>query len=160
MPFYSTTGKLGVNYSDRQTTAQERLGTTDLGTGNSRWVYVQADGAIAAHDYVCIDEDFQARAGTKTNVDAGHAIGIATAAFADNEYGWVCQAGTSYEGLKVNVLANCAADIALYTSATAGSLDDDASGTTRVEGIVLDTAAGGAPAACDCILSRNMADTV
>lgn len=160
MPFYSTSGKLGANYSGTETSPVFRLGDVDTGTGNSRWVYVQADGAIAQYDYVCIDEDFQARAGTKTNVDAGHIIGVAIVAFADNEYGWVCLAGTSYEGLKVNALANCAADIALYTSATAGKLDDDSSSQTRIEGIVLDTANGGSTAACDCILSRNMADTV
>lgn len=99
--------------------------------GNS-YVYVQASGAISQYDYVCIDEDYQAAAGTKASVDDGHQIGFAQVAFADNEYGWVATKGR----VEVNALASLALDTALYTSGTAGKLDDDTTSQTKIDGVV------------------------
>ncbi len=51
------------------------------------------------------------------------------------------------------MLANCAADAALHTSARAGKLDDAAAAQTRIEGVTI-TAANAAAAARPAILTH------
>lgn len=103
------------------------------------YAYVQANGAIAQYDVVGIDEAGQAAKLTKAMADDGWKIGVAQVAFADNEFGYVQIRGVT----TLNVLANCAADAVLYTSGTAGSLDDDATSQTKIQGIVATAAVGG-----------------
>lgn len=124
---------LGIS-DDRRTTTPE-AGLLDAGSTDSgkKWVYVQANGAISQYDVVAIDETGQAAAATKALLDVSHKVGVAAAAFADNEYGWV----QVYGPCTINVKASCAADAVLYSSATAGHLDDDATSQTKVSGIVL-----------------------
>lgn len=147
----STSGKLGVNYADTPTSPQFALGTLDEGEDGTLWVYVQANGAIGQYDAVAIDEDYQAAKLTKSLADAGQRLGVAQSAFADNDYGWVALRGSN---IKVNALTSCAADTALYTSATAGSLDDDSTSQTAITGIVIVSAVGsGGAAATECIIT-------
>lgn len=104
-------------------------------------IYAQAGEAIAQYDAVAIDEDGQAMKLTKALADAGHTIAIAQVGLADNEYAWFLTDGVG----EVNVLISCAPDVALYTSGTAGKLDDTSSSQTKVVGIKitsLATAAG------------------
>lgn len=145
-------GYLGVTTSD----AKFALGTRSEGDNGSTWVYVQASGAIDQYDYVTIDESFQATAGAKTAVDAGHRIGFAQVAFADNEYGWVALNGAS--GLKVNAKGACAADIKLYTSAVAGTLDDALTSQSLINGVVLTTAVATATGARGILATYVFAD--
>lgn len=119
--------------------AKFRLGQTVLGSDGSRWVYVQAGEAITQYMTVAIDEDFQAKKITKTLADAGHQVGFAQVAFADNDFGWVCVHGPG--NITVRVLASCAADVQLYTSGTAGILDDTSASQNLVRGVVLVVAA-------------------
>lgn len=114
------------------------VGTVVKGTGNSEFVYVQANGAIAQYDAVAVDSDEQAAPLSATNAITGVVIGVAQVAFADNEYGFVQTRGD----VSVNVLASAAADVQLYATATAGSLDD--AGTVSLQGIVLTETATGA----------------
>lgn len=136
---YAISGMLGVNFTERSTTPTVDLGTTVLGANGSQWVYVKAGEAVAQYDVVAVDEAYSALKLTKALADVGHKIGAASAAFAANEYGWVQSSGVT----RINVLASCAADVALYTSATAGSLDDSSSSQTKIKGVVLTTARGG-----------------
>jgi hypothetical protein len=97
------------------------------------FVFVQAGGAIAANDAVAIAEDYQAIALTTAAAEDGHKIGVAPVAFADDEYGWVQVRGVC----ELNVLGAYAADGILYTTATAGSLDDAAATTLcRIHGLI------------------------
>ena len=147
MSTHHTTSPLaGVRIDTPVSGAEHAPGTRVAGTGGTEWVYVRALGAIARHDYVTIDEGFGASAGTKAAVDSGHAVGIAQAAFAKGEHGWAATQGQG-AAFKVNLLAGCAADAALYTSAEAGKLDDDSSGQTRIDGLVATAANDGAGAA-------------
>lgn len=118
--------------------AEFKLGTCLNGSDNTVWCYVQANGAIDQYDAVGIDENFQAAALTKTMVDDGWNIAFAQVAFSDNDFGWVALRGAN---IQVNVLASCAVDVALYSSGSAGHLDDDSSSQTKVEGVVLVAAA-------------------
>jgi len=101
-----------------------------------RWVYGQAQSAISAYNYVCIDEVGDAYLGTKTLVDTGAQVAVAPVAFAADEYGWFQISGV----LSVLTAASCAADATLYTSGTAGQVDDSSTSQTMLAGLVLTTA--------------------
>lgn len=82
-------GVLGAGDEGRRTTTPEfALGTTMIGADGFAWIYVQANGAIAASQSdiaLTTDGAFQASDGLGAYV--------ATTAFADNEYGWIREAG-------------------------------------------------------------------
>jgi hypothetical protein len=128
-----TSPTLGVDFTATPTSADFALGTKVQGSDGTEWVYVQASGAITQYQFVGIDENFQAAALTKAMADDGWAVGAAQSAFADDDYGWVAIGGSNVSG---NLLTLCAADVALYTSGTAGALDDTASSQTKIDGIV------------------------
>lgn len=126
-----------------------QIGAQINGDGTKLYMYVQADGAITGAGYVCdIDvSTFDAVMSTTTTTapgtGAGKPVGVARAAFADNEYGWLQIYGVG----TVRVAASCAAYTILNSTATAGQIDDDATaGAEVIDGIILDTAAGGAAA--------------
>ena len=153
---HATAPLAGARIDSPSAAAEHAPGTRIAGTDGTEWIYVQAAGAIARYDYVTVDENFQAAAGTKTAVDAGHAVAIAQAAFADDQYGWVATVGQG-AALKVNVLARCAKDAALYTTARAGKLDDASSNQTKIGGIAITAAAGGSAASRPAIVAHPRA---
>lgn len=147
---YITSGIIGVSLTTTTagtTTdgadAKFTLGQRASGSDNTEWVYVQASGAITQYDAVGIDENFQAAALTTAIADDGWQIGFAQVAFADNEFGWVCSRGAN---ISARVAASCAADVALYTTATAGVLDDASTSQTKIDGVVAVTAVTAAAA--------------
>ena len=150
---HATAPLAGARIDSPVAAAEHAPGTRVAGTDGTEWIYVRAAGAIARYDYVTIDEAFEASAGTKAAVDVGHAIAVAQAAFARGEYGWVATAGQG-AALKVNVLARCAKDAALYTTAQAGKLDDAKTDQTRVAGIAITAAAGAAAASRPAIAAH------
>jgi len=140
---YTIDGSTGVDLT--ATPADSEAGTPGFALGKcvstndgGVYMYVHANGAITQYDFVGIDENFEAASLTTAMADDGWMIGAAQVAFADNDYGWVATKGSNINGA---VLASCAADVALYTSATAGSLDD-ATTTTKIDGVVVVTALG------------------
>jgi hypothetical protein len=165
---FATDGKLGIDFSARVagTTTDGagcpfRLGTMVSASDGSRWIHVQAGAAIGATDAVTVDENYQATGALAAGVDAGHIVALAGGtAFSDNDFGWVCIQGT---GQSVNAASGCAADTALYTTTTAGRLDDatSAAGGTaqsRIAGIVLvSTATADTVTACGAILTSPRA---
>lgn len=104
-----------------------------------QYMFVHAAGAIAQFDVVSIDEAYETSPLTKALADASNKIGVAPFALADNDFGWVQVSGIC----TLNVLLSCAADVALYTTATAGSLDDTPTSQTKIAGLTLTTARGG-----------------
>lgn len=144
---YVTDGKVGVDLT-KQTAgtttdgagAEFALGTRVSATDGSEWVYVQAGEAIGtAAMAVAIDENFQAVKLTKALADAGHQIGFAQAAFDDNDMGWVPVHAPG--NINIRVAASCAADVQLYTTSTAGVLDDTSASQTLIRGVVIVAAA-------------------
>lgn len=154
---FVTGGTIGVNLSETTAgtstngaNARFRLGQIVTGSDGSRWIYVQAGSAITQYDCVAIDEDYQAVPITKALCDAGHQPGFAQVAFADNEFGWVA---THMPGNgSVRCAASCAADVQLYTTGTAGVLDDTSASQTIIRGVVLAVAGtSGGVSARECI---------
>lgn len=147
MPSYATDGSLGVDITLKTTgtttdgeNAIFKLGSTVVMDDGAIFQYVQAGGAITQYDCVGIDENFQATALTNANAIAGYGIGFAQVAFANNNLGWVCIHG---KNITCRVKANCAKDVGLYTTSTAGVLDDTSkSGTTKVNGVAAVAAVG------------------
>ena len=143
---YVTDGKAGTSLSTTYagtTTdgygAPMTLGTRVTATDGSHWVFVQAGAAITQYSWVAITEDFQAVMGTTALAAAGHQVGFAQVAFADNDFGWVAVHAPG--NITARLLASCAADVQLYTSATAGALDDTSAGVNLIRGVVAVAAA-------------------
>lgn len=109
------------------------LGTRITTRDGGEYIYVHASAAITQFDAVGISEAFEAAPLTKAMADDGWIIGFAQVAFADNDFGWVATKGAD---IGCNLLINCAADVALYTSATAGKLDDTSTSQTKIDGVV------------------------
>ena len=139
------------------------LGTTARGTDGTEFVFCQAGAAISTlttEPYVlAIDEDFQAVKVTKTLASAGHTIGVAPpVAIPDNEFFWAVTKGSNFN---VKVAVSCAADVNLWTTATAGILDDT-SGATHVAvlGIKLVVAASASQSAGSTVREAIMTNTI
>lgn len=143
---FPTTGMAGVSLSTTTagtTTdgvgAKFELGTLVEANDGSRWMYVQAGAAITQYRTVAIDENAQAVHITTALAAAGHGVGFAQVAFADNDFGWVCVHATG--NISIRLAASCAADVQLYTTATAGILDDTSASVTLIRGVVAVVAA-------------------
>jgi hypothetical protein len=154
--FYMTDGSIGISFdADATTTPQFTTGEVHAGTNSSEWVYVQASSAVAVNDCVALTTTaagvVQAAPVTKALADDGAPLAVAPVAIPSGSYAWVARRFGS--GISVNVLANCVADVPLYTTATAGKLDDDATSQTLVRGIRITTTT--TPAAAVAAVSNS-----
>ncbi|WP_226552974.1 hypothetical protein [Celeribacter naphthalenivorans] len=129
---------IGANLSNPVSTLEEGkgfgLGDRYCATNGDEYIFVQADGAISANDVVIISEAYQADQIDTTNSDGalGDRVGVAPAAFSDDDYGWVQVKGTC----SINVATGAAANTKLNTTATAGRVDDDATaGAETIHGL-------------------------
>lgn len=126
------------------------IGFNATSAGPKGYIYVVADASGVTDDgYVAVVDgsSYQAAMATTTTTapgaGAGKLVGVARAAIAANGYGWLQIYGPGV----VRVSASCAAYTRINSTATAGQLDDDATaGAEVIDGIVLDTANGGAAA--------------
>ena len=117
-----------------------KLGERARDNLGNEYLYVKATAAVVLGKVVRVNYQFNAAHVTTGNSAAGRIFGVAVAAMAANTYGWV----QIYGRASIHVLASCAKDKALYTSGTAGSLDDASNNQTKITGAVLGTAQGGA----------------
>lgn len=109
------------------------------------FVFVQfGTGGATGPGYVCIfNEAYAAVMASLTTSDGafGDLVGVAQAAAAATNYGWVQVKGPC--NIRVNAAA--AANTALNTTGTDGQLDDNAgSGSEVINNLILTTTAGGA----------------
>lgn len=127
-------GKLGVA-SDLEPTSDKRfeLGETARGPDGTVYQYVQATAAtIAQYAAVAITEANRAAELTKSLADENHRVGFAQTAFTASYYGWVAISGLA---LRCKLAASCAANVVLYTTGTAGVLDDASTSQTKIIGV-------------------------
>ena len=99
------------------------VGTLAYSPDGGMYLCIRADGAIAVGEacYVknsSFEIDEVAAAGSQ--FETGETICFPQVAMADEDYGWALVFG---EG-EFHVAANCAANVALYSSGTAGRMDD------------------------------------
>lgn len=134
------TSLAGANTANTTTSKEHALGTEARGTDGTEWVYCVSSGAITQYQCVGINEDFDAYAMTSALSVQSDKVGFAQVAFAAGEYGWVATRGAN---IKVRTKASAAADTQLWTTASAGVLDDaTAAAALKIDGIVLVAAAG------------------
>lgn len=125
------------------TVAQQAPGTI-LTANDGVYQYLQASADVAQYAMVKILDDVACQEGTTTLLPSTEpcAVGIAQVAIPEDSYGWVF-VGPGLATCKV--AASCNADVKLYTTATAGVVDD--SSTTLIQGLTLLTATTGATSA-------------
>lgn len=134
---------IGVDLTKDYSTQEFALGKEVKGTSGSEWLFVKAGSAVTQYFTVGIDEDHNAYPLTKAMADDGWRVGFAQVALTKDNYGWVAVKGSD---IKAFGLAGCLPDVALYTSGTAGKLDDTSASQTKINGLVFVTTASGAAA--------------
>jgi len=95
---------------------------------------------------------------TKSLASAGHIIAVAPRQIiADNSFFWACTRGAN---IPLRVGASCAADVNLWTTATAGRLDDTSGGShVVVLGVKIVTAASASTSAANSIRNAIITNT-
>ncbi len=134
-------------YADLTSGASAGLGDVYEDYAGNRYVFVQASGAVAQYDAVHIGSTYVAQALTKALGDTGMPVGVAMGTLTSASYGWACIKGVA----TVNALQTCSSSTALYTSGTAGKLDDTTTSQVKVAGIVIlanNTTTGTVASAC------------
>src|SRR5690606_6596399 len=97
------------------------LGNRTTDAAGNEYVFCQANGAITGEGYVVVmDEAYQAAMLTTSNDTYGDLVGVAQAAFANDEYGWIMVKGVTNIRGESSALANSA----LAATADDGQVDD------------------------------------
>ena len=138
----STSNLIGVSLGYTDTSPSFNVGTTVNLDDGGQAVYVQAASTVATYSAVSVRVDNSVVPLTTTNAAESKAVGFAQVSIASAEYGWVQLGGKPV----VNLAASCLPAVPLFTTATAGVLDDATVTGGLVEGIVAVTTASGATA--------------
>jgi hypothetical protein len=111
-------------YDDVHTTKRHRLGTRKRDIEGNEFVYLKGVGSTVAGDVVCFDENYETTRALQATIGR---IGVAKAAVdATTKFGFYQIWG---KATLVKVLTSFAADQAgVYTTSTAGSVDDSGAG--------------------------------
>ncbi len=134
------------------TTPTYEIGSRVEANYGCKFEYVRAGAAVDKSNFVSIDANGTADSLTAANGLAGKKIGLAVVTMAAADYGWVAIEGNNIAG---KCGAACGDAVALYTSATAGVLDDDATTTQAVViGITAVVSVGAASAAVEVIMQN------
>lgn len=110
------------------TTARVPVGTMVQASDGSLAMYVQATSTIAQYNFVIIINTSSAAGAsigcvpvTTTNAATSQRLAVAQTAIASSSYGWVYLSGNNLRGM---CAVACEPAVPLYTTATAGVLDD------------------------------------
>lgn len=132
-----------IDFTQVDTVKQFPLGTEKSATDGNTYVYIEADEAIDAYAACRLLEDGGSDELTTTNSGAVPTqVVVPQQAIASGSFGWAVAKGLSFSVLAA---ASCAADVKVYTTATAGVVDDAA--TDLIQGLRLNAANGGTQAA-------------
>lgn len=137
---YATSGIVGTRLDEANDSALFTLGQVVQGTDGTEWMYCVASGAVTAYQAVGINEDYDTYGLTTALAAQSDRVGFAQFAMSSGQYGFVAVKGSN---IKVRTKASCAADSQLWTTASAGVLDDaTAAGAYKIDGVVCVAAAG------------------
>lgn len=108
---------------------------TEVQGPDGRFLKVVAGSACSAGDFCAVLSSGTAYPAVATTVAQAARFGWPQVAIASGSTGWVQETGTC----NMNVLASCNSGVALYTSDTAGALDDATLSTSqyRVSGVMI-----------------------
>jgi hypothetical protein len=138
----STSNLIGVSLGYTDTSPSFNVGTTVNLDDGGQAVYVQAASTVPAYSAVSLRVDETVVPLTTTNAANSKAVGFAQVSIASAYYGWVQLGGKP----RVSVLVGCQPNVPLFTTATAGSLDDATVTGGLVAGLVATTSAASASA--------------
>lgn len=109
-------------------TVGTRLETYD----GKNYVFVQANSAVSAFNIAALDSSNGVITALQTSTSAAsEELCVPQYAFTSGDYGWVQVRGAC----KVKVLGLCAKAVTLYSTATAGSLDDATASNYEIRGV-------------------------
>lgn len=130
----------GVISDNTEDTQRFALGTEVQFNDGSKRMYVKSGGNITNASLLHIDATFKAKMVTDTLAKSSGRIGLAVhTVTASDLYFW---AATAWVNLPLRVLGSCAANVQLFTTGTAGALDDATASTSQLQvmGVVLASA--------------------
>lgn len=150
-----------VDLETTSTTAQVPVGQFHWDAQGRLWQYVKGNATIAQYEYVKISTDgnFTVTSMTTTTNPSTEPAQVgcvqASGGLTSSLYGWIFRGYGRHTG---KFAANCVQNVKIYTTATAGVVDDSA--TTLVNGLVLlstITGATSAPAYATTLLTTAAA---
>jgi predicted RecA/RadA family phage recombinase len=173
MTAYAITPVMGIDITATSSLASGSLtvyvpeyglgSTVKMSDGES--IYVKAASAITAGDVIQITMSTGSATGITTllcdanTTTAGQLIAVAHTTLASGQHGWACRAGVPTAG--INVAASCVKGSPLYTTTTAGQVDDTSSSAHLIAGMELTaTATGAAVTAGLCAYPQLISGTV
>ena len=142
MPTFCVSNTIGVTLTNVDTTSQFTTGTVVNTSDGSQAIYVQALSEISTYAAVAVYDTQKAQMLTTTLAATCKRVGFAQTSIASGYYGWVQLGGK----VLVNLAANAAPSVPLYTTATAGVLDDAVVSGGIVFGLVATTSISNATA--------------
>lgn len=113
----------GANFEATETAAQFLLGQNTTGNMDTEWVYCLASTAISAYDCCAVNASHVANSITSAMVTDEFTLVWPQVSVAAGSYFWGAKRG---RGIKIRVATLCSGQVPLYTTATAGVLDDTA----------------------------------
>tara|TARA_R110000868_G_scaffold195581_3_gene441247 strand:+ start:543 stop:1037 length:495 start_codon:yes stop_codon:yes gene_type:complete len=127
--------------------AKYALGTRSLASDGSEWIYVKSGAAITGYDTVHINSSFVANSITAALAITAGDVGFMAANLScstSGQYFWAMVRGNP----TLRVLTACQPAVPLYTTDTAGVLDDATASAShyQVMGTMLDTSNVGSTA--------------
>lgn len=168
MADFVTDGKIGIDLTATYVSASASMaipwpaspGDEVQTNNNGRYVFARANSTIAAFDCVVFSAlaDSASISATYGGIGAvpittancapgatagGGSIGIAQVAIASANWGWIAVNGNR---LRVKTLVGCNPNVPLYTTSTAGSLDDTTVSAGYMTGITINGSATSASA--------------
>ena len=131
----SVSNMIGVSLDYTDSSPSFNLGTVVNLDDGGQAVYVRAASEVPTYAAVAVQLDDTVVPLTTTNAAGSKAVGFAQGSIAPLYYGWVQLGGKP----RVLVAANCQPNVPLYTTATAGVLDDTVVSGCLVAGLVAKT---------------------
>ena len=129
----SVSSTIGVNLTRVDSTALFPVGTIVNLSDGGQAMYVKAStSALSTYAAVSIGQNGIATMLTTTNGGASPRVGFAQVSVATSGFGWVQLGGQ----ILVNVAAQCSSSVPLFTTSTAGVLDDATVTAGYVMGLV------------------------
>ena len=125
-----------------------RLGQQSTNNFGEVFMFVKAKAAMSEGRMCRVASNFEAQHALASVGAKGDRVGMAAADIPLNGYGWVQRVGV----VDLFVKANCGASRQLYTSATAGALDDTASSQEAINGVTLAAARGAGDGTAKAVL--------
>lgn len=146
-----TSSLIGVNLTRVDDAAQFQVGTVVNLNDGGQAMYVHAStSALSTYGAVSIGLDGVAALLTTTNVATSPRIGFAQTSIGTSKYGWVQLGGQ----VLVNLAAQCADNVPLFTTGTAGVLDDAVVSGGYVFGVIATTSISNATASTCLVASQ------